>query len=50
MGRTEHKRELEELKAAKKVILVDGEMFCWPGSHMLKAPDYFRLLKAEIAD
>ena len=44
----EHKRELEELNAAKKVILIDGEMFCWPGSHMLKAPDYFRLLKTKI--
>ncbi|HHV97979.1 MAG TPA: ABC transporter substrate-binding protein [Clostridiaceae bacterium] len=46
----EDKRELEEHKAARKVILVDGEMFCWPGSHMLKAPDYFRLLQAKIEE
>jgi len=46
----EHKIELEELKVAKRVLLVDGEMFCWPGSHMLKAPDYFRLLQSKIGE
>ena len=33
-----------------KTILVDGEMFSWHGSRLLKAIDYFRDLRARIVD
>ena len=33
-----------------KIILVDGEMFSWYGSRLLKAARYFRKLLYELAD
>jgi ABC-type Fe3+-hydroxamate transport system substrate-binding protein len=33
-----------------KILLVDGEMFSWYGSRMLKAASYFQNLNAEIKD
>jgi ABC-type Fe3+-hydroxamate transport system substrate-binding protein len=36
-----HMAELQYLLPASKIILVDGEMFSWYGSRLLKAPDYF---------
>lgn len=40
-----HQNELRSLYPDKKVIIVDGEMFSWYGTHLLKAPDYFKLIK-----
>ncbi|MFL5765559.1 MAG: ABC transporter substrate-binding protein [Bacteroidia bacterium] len=31
-----------------KVIIVDGEMFSWYGSRLLRAPEYFRQLIADV--
>jgi iron complex transport system substrate-binding protein len=45
---SEHKRELEQMLPGKRIILVDGEMFCWYGSHMLRAARYFRELETLI--
>jgi len=39
-----HKEELMNLCPAAKIILVDGEMFSWYGSRLIKAPAYFRSL------
>ncbi len=36
-----HVAELQYLLPGAKIILVDGEMFSWYGSRLLKAPDYF---------
>lgn len=36
-----HIEEFESLLPNTKVKLVDGEMFSWYGSRLLKAPDYF---------
>jgi ABC-type Fe3+-hydroxamate transport system substrate-binding protein len=43
-----HKEELQELLPGIKIVLVDGEMFSWYGSRLLKAPAYFTRLKNEI--
>ena len=40
-----HQQEYQERFPNSKVILVDGEMFSWYGSRMLKAFDYFRNLQ-----
>ena len=39
-----HKAELQQLCPASKILLVDGEMFSWYGSRLLKAPAYFNSL------
>jgi ABC-type Fe3+-hydroxamate transport system substrate-binding protein len=39
-----HCEELKALCPKAKVILVDGEMFSWYGSRLLKAPAYFQTL------
>ena len=39
-----HKNELKELFPMSNVSLVDGQMFSWYGSRLLKAADYFRSL------
>ena len=39
-----HIKELKEVCPKAEVKLVDGEMFSWYGSRLLKAPDYFRSL------
>ncbi|RYZ25097.1 MAG: cobalamin-binding protein, partial [Chitinophagaceae bacterium] len=31
-----------------KILLVDGEMFSWYGSRLLKAPNYFNTLQQQI--
>ena len=42
-----HADELQTQLPGKKIMLVDGEMFSWYGSRLLKAPAYFRnLLKS----
>ncbi len=40
----EHRKELKRLVFKAKIVLVDGEMFSWYGSRLLKAPDYFKNL------
>lgn len=42
-----HRDKFQKLFPKAKIHLVDGEMFSWYGSRMLKAPEYFREL-AEI--
>ncbi len=39
-----HIHELQSLLPNSKVVLVDGELFSWYGSSMLKAPAYFNSL------
>jgi ABC-type Fe3+-hydroxamate transport system substrate-binding protein len=39
-----HVHELQTALPKANVILVDGELFSWYGSRMLKAPDYFNSL------
>jgi len=43
-----HKLMLQEKLPSTKIILVDGEMFSWYGSRLLRAPAYFKSL--QIAD
>jgi len=43
-----HIGELRELVPEAKVVLADGELFSWYGSRILRAPDYFRRLRAEL--
>jgi ABC-type Fe3+-hydroxamate transport system substrate-binding protein len=42
-----HIAELKELLPNSNIQLVDGEMFSWYGSRLLKAPHYFNTLKLE---
>jgi ABC-type Fe3+-hydroxamate transport system substrate-binding protein len=42
-----HKAEFDFMPA-EKIKVVDGEMFSWYGSRLLKAPDYFTLLAKTI--
>jgi len=39
-----HRDELMALCPSAKIMLVDGEMFSWYGSRLLKAPQYFNSL------
>ena len=44
----EHVSEIKKHINSAKVILVDGELFSWYGSRILKSFDYFKKLHAEI--
>jgi len=44
-----HVTELQKHLPNAKIILVDGEMFSWYGSRLLKAPTYFRQLIAQVS-
>ena len=44
-----HIQQFKEICPAAKVIIVDGELFSWYGSRLLKAPAYFRQLREKIA-
>ena len=44
-----HVKELEKIYPEAKIIMVDGEMFSWYGSNLLKASEYFSGLLNEIA-
>lgn len=44
----EHIEELKRIVPRSKIILVDGEMFSWYGSRLLKAPDYFKSLTFKL--
>lgn len=39
-----HLQEMKELCPSAKIMLVDGEMFSWYGSRLVKSCDYFRTL------
>ncbi|HKZ65315.1 MAG TPA: helical backbone metal receptor [Chitinophagaceae bacterium] len=43
-----HIDQLQPLLPDTKIILVDGEMFSWYGSHLQYAPKYFKELKKSI--
>lgn len=43
-----HMHELQPLLPFTKIVLVDGEMFSWYGSHLLKAPAYFQQLQNQV--
>jgi ABC-type Fe3+-hydroxamate transport system substrate-binding protein len=43
-----HRIELQKQLPGTKIILVDGEMFSWYGSHLIKAPGYFLQLRASL--
>jgi ABC-type Fe3+-hydroxamate transport system substrate-binding protein len=43
-----HVDELQPLLPNSKIILVDGEMFSWYGSRLLKAPAYFQQLQNQV--
>jgi ABC-type Fe3+-hydroxamate transport system substrate-binding protein len=44
--REKHIADLSRISPASRIVLVDGEMFSWYGSRLVKAPDYFRELIA----
>lgn len=39
---------LQECCLSAKVIVVDGEMFSWYGSRLLKAPEYYKQLRKDL--
>jgi len=41
-----HKEELKKIFPGVKIILVDGEMFSWYGSRLLKSAKYFRKINS----
>ncbi len=43
-----HVEELQPQLPHTKIILVDGQMFSWYGSRLLKAPGYFKELQQKI--
>ena len=43
-------KEMEPQIPGVKIILIDGEMFSWYGSRLLKAADYFKELQLKLAD
>lgn len=45
----QHMEELKTLVPRAKVMLVDGEMFSWYGSRLLKAPAYFKGLQDQLS-
>lgn len=44
-----HRAELQAICPLARILLVDGEVFSWYGSRLLRASDYFRNLHNEIA-
>jgi ABC-type Fe3+-hydroxamate transport system substrate-binding protein len=43
-----HMDELQNQLPNTKILLVDGELFSWYGSHLLQAPAYFMNLRQQI--
>ncbi|MDB5242059.1 MAG: iron transporter [Spirosoma sp.] len=43
-----HIAELQQICPSAQVLLVDGEVFSWYGSQLLRASDYFRNLRHQI--
>jgi ABC-type Fe3+-hydroxamate transport system substrate-binding protein len=48
--RQKHVDELQTQLPDAKVVLVDGELFSWYGSRLLKAPSYFQSLMQHLED
>ncbi len=46
--REKHIEEIKDLLPAAQIMLVDGEMFSWYGSRLLKAPAYFKSLSSAM--
>jgi hypothetical protein len=46
--KNEHIVELQQHLPNTKIMLVNGEMFSWYGSRMLRSASYFKQLTAEI--
>jgi len=44
-----HAAEIQQFIPSAKIMLVDGEMFSWYGSRLLKAFSYFKELHSSIA-
>lgn len=44
-----HGQELGQVLPRARILPVDGEMFCWPGSRLLAAAGYFRELLPRLA-
>ena len=44
-----HRAEFQEICPVARVLVVDGEVFSWYGSRLLRASDYFRNLHQQIA-
>ncbi|MGZ3924969.1 MAG: ABC transporter substrate-binding protein [Flavisolibacter sp.] len=40
--------ELQQILPNTKIMIVDGEMFSWYGSRLLKAPSYFKQLQNQV--
>lgn len=43
-----HIEQFSELCPQSKILLVDGELFSWYGSRLLKAPEYFQKLAEKL--
>ncbi len=46
--REKHIEELQTISPTSKIVLVDGEMFSWYGSRLIKAPPYFNSLIEKV--
>lgn len=46
--RQKHVDELQALLPTTRMLLVDGELFSWYGSRLLRSPEYFRKLREEL--
>lgn len=44
-----HKAEFRAICPSARVLVVDGEMFSWYGNRLLRASEYFKNLRKEIA-
>ncbi|HEU5289213.1 MAG TPA: helical backbone metal receptor [Cyclobacteriaceae bacterium] len=44
-----HMNEMSKLFPKAKIVMVDGEMFSWYGSRLLKFPEYLKLLKSQLS-
>ena len=44
-----HVTEFQKICPSARVLVVDGELFSWYGSRLLRSSDYFRNLRNEIA-
>ncbi|MFT6679457.1 MAG: hypothetical protein ACJAZG_002137 [Granulosicoccus sp.] len=42
--REKHIKEMQAILPASQVVIVDGELFSWYGSRLLKSVNYFRSL------
>lgn len=48
--REKHAEEIRQIIPDAKIIFVDGEMFSWYGSRLLKAPEYFKEIREKITE